>query len=72
MRKPGEWKTGIADSPDTITLELSDLFKNVEKLDKNKKYIVHCRSGYRARIAYSLLKSHDYDVKAAIINSDNI
>jgi len=29
VRKPGEWKSGIADTPDTITFELSDLMKNV-------------------------------------------
>lgn len=34
--------------------------------------MIHCRSGYRARIAYSFLKGQDFDVKAAIIDSDKI
>lgn len=29
VRKPGEWKAGIADSPDTVMFELSELFNNV-------------------------------------------
>ncbi len=29
VRKPQEWKNGIADTPDTIMLELSQLFTNV-------------------------------------------
>ena len=29
VRKPGEWKIGIADSADASMLELADLFKNV-------------------------------------------
>jgi rhodanese-related sulfurtransferase len=44
----------------------------VNKLDKSKKYIVHCRSGYRARIAYSFLKALDYDVKVSLIEAEKI
>ena len=37
--------------------------KNAEGLDKSKKYVIHCQGGYRARIAYSLLKNKGYDAK---------
>lgn len=36
---------------------------NIKKLDKSKKYVVHCHSGYRARIGYSMLKNEGFDVK---------
>ena len=29
VRKPQEWKNGIADTPETVTFELSELFTNV-------------------------------------------
>lgn len=70
VRKPAEWAKGVAEG-DVVQYELTDLFKevriyliqNAKKLKKQKKYVVHCQGGYRARIAYSLLKNLGYDVK---------
>lgn len=47
-----------------MQLELSDLFHHPEKLDKTKNYIIHCKSGYRAKIAWSYLDSLGFNVKA--------
>jgi rhodanese-related sulfurtransferase len=35
-----------------------------EKLEKSKTYVAHCGSGYRAKIAWSFLKSQGFKAKA--------
>jgi rhodanese-related sulfurtransferase len=44
----------------------------VGELDKSKKYVLHCGSGYRARIAYSVMKAQDFDVQVCLIQADKI
>ena len=38
---------------------LFDIINNTSKFKKNKKYVIHCLTGYRSSIASSLLKQHD-------------
>jgi rhodanese-related sulfurtransferase len=33
-----------------------DFKKQLEKLDKNKKYLIYCRSGYRSSITLDIMK----------------
>ena len=39
------------------------IIKAAGKMDKSAKYVVHCQSGYRARIAYRILKNLGFDIK---------
>jgi len=56
VRKPGEFDeshvTGATHIP------LIDLEKEMGKLNKNEKYYVYCRSGYRSMVASSILKAN--------------
>lgn len=58
VRKPGEWSTSHA--KDAEFLPLADMPDNLEKLDKNKPYLVHCAGGYRSMIACSLMKQKGF------------
>ena len=51
--------------PNAIFFPLKTINSNSvkTKLSKNKKYIVYCRTGRRAKEAYKKLKSYGYDVK---------
>lgn len=55
VRTPNEFKNGSI--PDAIHLDYyDDHFKsNLEKLDKNKSYIVFCKSGFRSEKATQLM-----------------
>lgn len=63
VRKPAEWAKGVAEG-DVVKVELDkDFEQKVKSLDKSQKYVVHCQGGYRARIAYSIMKEQGFDVK---------
>lgn len=47
---------------DSINMPLSTLRKNIDKLDKNKKYLMQCAVGLRGYIAERILKQKGYDV----------
>lgn len=53
-----------------INTPLDYLEDSIQKIDKNKTYYVHCRSGYRSMVFVSILKSKGYqnliDVKGGI------
>lgn len=71
VRKPDEWKNdGVVEG--SVQLELSQLFKNPSKLDKSKTYVTHCKSGYRAKIAWSFLKAQGFKVKSFPFPYDTI
>jgi len=40
---------------------LDNIKENIDKLDPNKEYYVHCASGYRSLIAASIMKAHGID-----------
>ena len=55
VRKPGEFKDGHVAG--AINLPLSQIVDRADELDKDKNYLVHCKSGYRSMVGASLLKS---------------
>jgi len=58
VRKPGEWD---AEHIETATHHPLDyLNNNLDKLDKNTPYHVHCAGGYRSVIAISLLMRNGF------------
>lgn len=58
VRKPGEWSTSHL--KDAEFVPLADMPDNLESLDKQKKYIVHCAGGYRSMTAVSIMKIHGF------------
>ncbi len=58
VRKPGEWN--ISHLKDATFLPLADFPGNLEGLDKNKPYVVHCGGGYRSMTAISIMKNHGF------------
>jgi hydroxyacylglutathione hydrolase len=59
VRKPGEWNTSHC--KDARFVPLADMPANLESLDKNQTYIVHCAGGYRSMIACSMMKQNGFD-----------
>jgi hydroxyacylglutathione hydrolase len=53
VRKPGEW--AVSHLKDAQFVPLSDMPSNLEDLDRDKHYIVHCGGGYRSMTAISLM-----------------
>ena len=53
VREPDEWELGVM--PGVEKVSLGDFPNHIDKLDKNKKYIMVCRSGARSNRAGSLL-----------------
>jgi rhodanese-related sulfurtransferase len=58
VRKPGEWSTSHL--KDAAFLPLADFPKNLEGLNKEATYVVHCAGGYRSMTAVSIMKNHGF------------
>jgi rhodanese-related sulfurtransferase len=54
-----------------INAPLDYLKDSMTKIDKNKTYYVHCRSGYRSMVFVSILKSKGYENLIAITGGMN-
>jgi len=68
VRKDDEYKSGHI--PNTLHIPLDKLEANLNKLPKDKKILVYCRSGNRSISASRILKSKGYtpiDIKDGII-----
>jgi hydroxyacylglutathione hydrolase len=58
VRKPGEWSAEHVDGASHYALDFMP--ENLNVLDKNKTYHIHCAGGYRSVIAISLLMRNGY------------
>lgn len=58
-RKPGEFSAEHVE--DAISLPLDYINQNLDKIDKDQKYYVHCASGYRSVIFVSIMQARGYD-----------
>jgi hydroxyacylglutathione hydrolase len=58
VRKPGEWSAEHAEMAQHYPLDFMP--DNLNVLDKDKEYHIHCAGGYRSVIAISLLKKQGY------------
>jgi hydroxyacylglutathione hydrolase len=58
VRKPGEWS--VSHLKEAVFLPLADMPSNLEGLDRNATYVVHCGGGYRSMTAISLMKNHGF------------
>lgn len=61
IRKESEYESERIDSLKVENLPLSRLHDNINALDKNVTYHIHCASGYRSMIFSSILKSKGFD-----------
>ena len=76
VRNPDELKTD-GKIPGSVLIPLDQLPNKIDKLDKNKKILVYCRSGTRSVSASRLLSSLGfkvYNIKGGINNwkSENL
>ncbi len=60
VRTPKEYAKEHLENANNIDVNSSDFEDEVEKLDKNKKYIVYCKAGVRGCKAVDLMKKHDF------------
>ena len=58
VRKPGEWSSEHIDGAQHFALDYIN--KNMSEIDKDKKYFMHCRSGFRSTVAASILKARGF------------
>ncbi len=56
VRTKNEYNSKHVES--SINIPLFDLNNNISLIDKNEKYMVYCRSGYRSSVATSILKKN--------------
>ncbi|ETN94938.1 MBL fold metallo-hydrolase [Zhouia amylolytica] len=59
VRKPGEFDSTHLKT--AMSLPLDFLSENMNKIDKDKEYYVHCAGGYRSVIAASILKARGFN-----------
>jgi len=58
VRKKSELELGFVEH--SIHIPLSNLEKNLGKINKSDEYLIYCAGGYRSMIACSILKSKGY------------
>lgn len=58
VRKPGEFENGHIQGAKTMHLQI--LEENLNDLDKETPYLIHCAGGYRSMIASSILMKHGF------------
>lgn len=58
VRKPGEYAAEHVDK--AVSFPLDFINDRMSELSRDRKYFLHCRSGYRSTIAASILKSRGY------------
>lgn len=58
VRKPSEFAAEHIENAQNLPLDYIN--QNMDKVDREKSYFVHCKSGYRATIASSILKSRGF------------
>ncbi len=58
VRNDGEYEAQHVKG--AIHYNLAYIWDNLDKLDKNEKYYVHCAAGYRSMMAITILKNHGF------------
>ena len=59
VRKPGEYEAEHIEKAKNTPLDFMN--DEMHRIDKDKKYFIHCAGGYRSMIFASILKSRGYD-----------
>ncbi|MEW4923089.1 MBL fold metallo-hydrolase [Algibacter sp. 2305UL17-15] len=61
VRKDGEYKSEHLEGNNVQHFALDYINSNMNSIDKNQKYYLHCAGGYRSIIAASILKARGFD-----------
>ena len=61
VRTPDEFKSGHIENAVNIDYHGSTFIDEVGKLDKNKTYIMYCKSGNRAKKSYDVMKELGFE-----------
>ncbi len=56
VRTPNEYNAGHINGAINIDVNSVDFINKINELDKNKKYIVYCRSGVRSKHACEIME----------------
>ena len=67
IRTPGEFETGHIEGAALIDFYAKDFLEKMRNLDKNKTYLIYCRSANRSTKTLSLVKDMGF---AALYNMD--
>jgi hydroxyacylglutathione hydrolase len=59
VRGVSEFKSGHVAGADNLFV--GTLPENLDKISKDKQVVIHCQSGDRASVAYSILRAHGFD-----------
>lgn len=57
IRTPQEMKSGVLGNPINIDFYSPDFSEKINQLDKEKTYLIYCRSGNRSKVAMEIMKS---------------
>ncbi len=60
VRTPDEFKDGHIKNAINIDINADDAHQKIDKLNKNAKYIVHCRTNHRSGMAVEYMKTHGF------------
>ncbi len=75
VRRPDEYEQGHIRGAKNINFLSADFKKKVSSLDKNKKYLLYCRSGHRSGMALQVFLEMGfkqvYNMKGGIIQWKN-
>lgn len=70
IRTPAEYSEGHIEGAENIDYNSFDFEETLEEMDKNKKYILYCRSGSRSSNSCYIMKNlgfHDiYNIKGGM------
>lgn len=58
VREPDEWQEGVI--PNALKISLGEVKNNINKFDKNKNYIMVCRSGKRSEKASQIMENEGF------------
>lgn len=59
VRKPSEFQSEHIENAENFPLDYIN--KNMQRVQRDQPYLVYCRSGYRATVAASILKSRGFE-----------
>ncbi|MDA3901136.1 MAG: rhodanese-like domain-containing protein [Spirochaetes bacterium] len=60
IRTPGEYQSGHIEGAVNINFSSSQFAENLEVLDKDKSYLIYCRSGNRSYSSLSVFKRLEF------------
>jgi rhodanese-related sulfurtransferase len=60
VRTPKEYSEGHIENANLLNVQSEDFENQLEKLDKDKTYVVYCKAGIRGCKAVDLMEKHGY------------